>query len=581
MRGGPGPRGRAAAVGSGPRAVPAVARGAGLALGLALSLAAVTPSLLPRPPVFQGVLAGIGFTLGYGAGTLLVGLVLRGAAARRTGVPPPARASRRPAVREWAAAAVLVVLGSVALSALVLEWQNDVRANVDMPPRAAAELGPFLLAWTLTSAAGLGLVGALGAVRRRGRDLARRRGAGAGTATAVSLAAAGTAVLLTVLLVVLGVLAAADRVYAARDATTPEGVVEPGSRWRSAGEDSPVRWEALGMQGRAFVGGGPTPAQIEEATGRPAEEPVRVYVGLTQAATAEERAALAVDELRRTGGFEREVLVVAAPTGSGWLERQSVDTVEYLNAGRTAIVATQYSYQPSWVSFLFAPDLPRASSRALFDAVHAEWERMPAGDRPRLVVYGLSLGASGMQSVFADVPEMTRRTDGAVFTGPPNNAQPWRSLQEGRDPGSPVWQPVLDQGRTVRWLSVPGDFDTVPGPWERPRIAYLQHATDPITWLDPAVIRQRPEWLAGSQAEGGRAADVSDAMVWVPLLTYLQLAVDMVLGEAVPAGHGHNYGDVAVDAWAAVLPEHGLDGPALDRVQEVIAAYPYEDAGEE
>ena len=70
---------------------------------------------------------------------------------------------------------------------------------------------------------------------------------------------------------------------------------------------------------------------------------MRVYVGLDQAATAEERAALAVDELRRTGGFEREVLVVAAPTGSGWLERQSVDTVEYLNAGRTAIVATQYS----------------------------------------------------------------------------------------------------------------------------------------------------------------------------------------------------------------------------------------------
>lgn len=562
---------------------PAVARSIGLVLGLGLSVAAVTPSLLPRPPVFQGFLAGVGFTLGHGLGVLLVGLVLRAAAARRTGGLPPARGSgrdsRRTAVREWAAAAALVVLGSLALSALVVEWQNDVRANVDMPPRAAAGLGPFLLSWALTSAAGLGLLGALGAVRRRARDLARRRGAGAGAASAVSVAAAGTAVLLAVLLVVLGVLAAADRVYAARDATTPEGVVEPGSRWRSAGGDSPVRWEALGMQGRAFVGGGPTPAQIEEVTGRPAAEPVRVYVGLDQAETAEERAALAVDELRRTGGFEREVLVVAAPTGSGWLERQSVDTVEYLNAGRTAIVATQYSYQPSWVSFLFAPELPRASSRALFDAVHAEWARMPAGDRPRLVVYGLSLGASGMQSVFADVPEMTRRTDGAVFTGPPNNAQPWRSLQEGRDPGSPVWQPVLDQGRTVRWLSVPGDFDAVPGPWERPRIAYLQHATDPITWLDPAVIWQRPEWLAGSQAEGGRAADVSDAMVWIPLLTYLQLAVDMVLGEAVPAGHGHNYGDVAVDAWAAVLPEHGLDGPALDRVREVIAAYPYEDAG--
>lgn len=257
-----------------------------------------------------------------------------------------------------------------------------------------------------------------------------------------------------------------------------------------------------------------------------------------------------------------------------------MDAVEYLNAGDTAIAAMQYSYLPSWYSFLFDPDLPRDSSRALFDAVHAEWDRLPADDRPQLVVYGLSLGASGMQSVFEGVPGMTARTDGAVFTGPPNNAQPWRSLQEARDPGSSMWRPVLDRGRTVRWLSVPGDFEAVPGPWERPRIAYLQHATDPITWLDPAVIWRRPEWLGGSQAEGGRAPDVSDSVVWVPGLTYLQLAVDMVLGEAVPAGHGHNYGDVAVDAWAGVLPQHGLEPAAVDRLRELIATYPYEDAAE-
>ena len=82
---------------------PAVARSIGLVLGLGLSVAAVTPSLLPRPPVFQGFLAGVGFTLGHGLGVLLVGLVLRAAAARRTGGLPPARGSgrgsRRTAVR--------------------------------------------------------------------------------------------------------------------------------------------------------------------------------------------------------------------------------------------------------------------------------------------------------------------------------------------------------------------------------------------------------------------------------------------------------------------------------------------------
>ncbi|MEX5255231.1 alpha/beta hydrolase [Kocuria arenosa] len=564
-----------------PRAVPALAPAVGIVLGLVLSAAAVTPSLLPRPAVFQGFLAGVGFTLGYGAGTLAVRLLVHVAARRRAEMESLAvPASRRVAALGWVAAVLLAILGSAGLSTLVIEWQNEVRANVDMPPRSGAELVPFLAVWALTSAVGLALVRSLGSAARRFHIIARRRGAGPAGAAAVSLLGAGALLLLLCGLVVGAAVAVVNRSFAARDATTPEGVVEPGSRWRSAGPDSLVRWDSLGMQGRAFIGGGPVPARIEEVAGRPARAPVRVYVGLDQAPSVEERAALAVEELHRTGGFDREVLVVATPTGSGWLERQAVDAVEYLNAGDTAIVATQYSYRPSWYSFLFDPDLARDSSRALFDAVHTEWERLPAGDRPQLVVYGLSLGASGMQSVFEGIPDMAARTDGAVFTGPPNNAQPWRSLQQDRDPGSPVWRPVLDQGRTVRWLSNPGDFEAVPGPWERPRIAYLQHATDPITWLDPAVIWQRPEWLAGSQAQGGRAADVSDSMVWIPGLTYLQLAVDMVLGEAVPAGHGHNYGDVAVDAWAGVLPEHGLDSSAVDRLRDVIAAYPFEDAGQ-
>ena len=500
-------------------------------------------------------------------------LARRGTDVEYPAVPAPGRA----VALGWVGAGLVAVLGSVVLSTLVVGWQNEVRANVDMPARDSAELVPFLTVWVLTAAAGLGLLHGFGAVAQRCGAAARRRGAHRTVAAVVAGLGAGAVLLLLVVLVVGGALVVVDRSFAARDATTPNSITEPDSRWRSAGPDSPVRWEALGMQGRAFVGGGPSPAQIEEVTGRPARSPVRVYVGLEQAASAQERAALAVAELRRTGGFEREVLVVATPTGSGWLERQAVDTVEYLNAGNTAIVATQYSYRPSWYSFLFTPDLPRDSSRALFDAVHTEWERLPVGERPELVVYGLSLGASGMQSVFGDIAAMTARTDGAVFTGPPNNAQPWRTLQESRDPGSPVWRPVLDQGRTVRWLSVPGDFEQLPGPWEQPRIAYLQHATDPITWLDPAVIWQRPAWLAGSQAEGGRAVDVSDSMIWLPGLTYLQLAVDMVVGEAVPAGHGHNYGDVAVDAWSGVLPAHGLDPDALDQLRGVITSYPYED----
>jgi uncharacterized membrane protein len=64
----------------------------------------------------------------------------------------------------------------------------------------------------------------------------------------------------------------------------------------------------------------------------------------------EQRAELALEELKRVGGFSRSVLVVATPTGTGWLDPGAVDTVEYLHAGDTAIVSMQYSHLPSWIT---------------------------------------------------------------------------------------------------------------------------------------------------------------------------------------------------------------------------------------
>lgn len=222
------------------------------------------------------------------------------------------------------------------------------------------------------------------------------------------------------------------------------------------------------------------------------------------------------------------------------------------------------------MSFLFDPDLAADSSQALFDAVHARWEELPEGSRPRLAVYGLSLGAQGMSGSFENLDDLRSRTQAALFTGSPANSQPWRALQGGRDAGSPIWQPVYQRGREVRWQSKPGDFEKLGRGWQQPRVGYLQHATDPITWLDPQVIYQRPDWLAGPAATGGRAADVSDSMHWIPAVTFLQLVTDMLVSEAVPPSHGHNFGDVALDGWAQVLPGHGLHEAQLDSIQKVV-----------
>ncbi|ALO66978.1 hypothetical protein AS189_11345 [Arthrobacter alpinus] len=598
------------------------ARIAGLIAAVAAVGLALTPSLVPRPALFQGFLAGLSFGLAYLAASWLWRTVAAFIARRRQSSPgarPPAAVSAVASASDTAASAMSTPTGTVAAASgrsapplwvwpaagalagiyvavvgiLAVHWQNDVRAKVEMAPVDGLELGTFFVVALLVGAMvfgvhrGLRTMAALGrhwtqrllqksssseSLRASLRPASRLR-----IVTAGGLLTGTLTVVLALTLLVSGALLGTDRVYSARNDTTPAGITEPASEFRSAGSQSAVEWEKLGMQGRAFVGGGPTAATIEALTRAPAKEPVRVYVGSVQAASMADRAKVAVAELKRTGAFSRGTLMIANPTGSGWLERQAVDSLEYLHGGDTAIVSMQYSYQPSWVSFLFHQDLPRASAQALYKAVKAEWDSMPEAKRPELLVYGLSLGASGMQSAFGTVEELTSTIDGAVFSGAPNNSQPWGELQAQRDPGSPVWQPVFDGGRNVRWLSNNGDFDKLTRAWEPARVAYLQHGTDAVTWLTPALIWQKPDWLAGSSANGGRAPDVSDSMRWIPLITYLQVAFDMFMGEAVPASHGHNFGDVAVQAWNGVSPS-GLDQPALDRIQAVIAAYPYEES---
>lgn len=542
-----------------------------LLCALALASLALTPSLVPRPPVFQGFLAGLWLMLGFQLGFALRGLGR--AVARRTGsvttrstttVPPQS------AVRWGLIVGAGVVVYVIGYGALVVAWQNEVRALVEMEPIDGPGYLLAALSMLATGALCFGIFRGISAVRRVASGVANRRGASQLSARWVGRGAGVAASILLVAVLVGAGLGAVGQIYKDRDAETLAGSVQPEGSTRSGSPQSLAAWDGLGRQGRAFAGGGPSARNIGEVTGADAVEPVRVYAGLSQGAGVAERAALVVDELDRAGGFDREVLLVATPTGSGWLEPQAIAALEYLYGGDTATASMQYSFQPSWVSFLFHPELAADSSRALFDAVYERWSELPEGSRPRLAVYGLSLGAQGMQGSFTGLADLLSRTDAALFTGPPANSQPWRTLQETRDEGSPIWQPTYDQGRDVRWQSKPGDFQQLGGEWRQPRLGYLQHATDPITWLDPAVMIQRPEWLAGPAASGGRGADVSDSMRWIPGVTFLHLVTDMLVSEAVPPSHGHNFGDVAVDGWAQVLPGHGRSPAQLASIQSAI-----------
>lgn len=523
----------------------------GSLLGLVLAGASITPSLLPRPALLQGAVAALAFGLGYLIGAASWALVRSRVGWR----PPPA------AMRWWWIGYGLAWLAALAgLSSLALIWQNEVRRAVEMPPLPgslmAAFLAGFLPLTVLLLAAGKG-------VRRIFTAVRSRRGQLAGAVVSI------VSVVLVLGLLVAGALATVDSIYADRNGRPSAEASEPGSAYSSAGTDSAIAWDSVGRHGGNFLSGGPSAAEITEVTGLPAIEPIRVYAGLASAGSIAERARLVVAELQRTGAFDREVLVLATTTGSGWLEAQSVDAIEYLHAGNTAIAALQYAYTPSWVSFLFDPDAPVAAARELFSQVYAVWSQLPVDHRPKLISYGLSLGAHGSQAIFADLADIRARTDGAMFVGSPNGSSLWRSLQAARDPGSPAWQPVLDGGREVRWMSRPGDEQRLGGEWTRPRVLYLQHATDPVTWLGPELLWRSPEWLEPGQ----RAPDVSPSMIWIPGVTGAQVVVDMLMGEAVPAHHGHNYGNVVTAGWRAVTGDAGLDEDAVARIQAIIEEY--------
>ncbi|MEF3405121.1 alpha/beta hydrolase [Agromyces sp. CCNWLW203] len=523
----------------------------GIVGGLLLAAVAMTPSLMPRTDLAQGIVSGIAFLAGYSIGAGLSAVIAR--------IRPWALSRRRRATFRIVAA--LIVGGLVVAFAVAsLNWQNDVRRAVEVPTVDAFDVVLFLAAFVPTIAVGI----AIGrGIRRLYRVLARRLGTGWGAIITV----------VGLVVVIVGVLALAfmalDRLYLSTNGPVAEGVVEPGSEFRSAGPDSEMHWDQVGRHGSTFLSGGPTVDDIEAITGADALEPVRVYVGVASAPTVEERAAIAVRELERTGGFERDVLVLATTTGSGWLEPQAVDAIEYLHGGDTAIVAIQYSHQPSFVSFLLNPDAPVPSSIELYRAVHERWAALAASDRPDLYLYGLSLGSHGAQATFPDLEELRAGTSGALFAGSPNHSTMWRDLTDRRDAGSPAWKPIVDGGREVRWLSEFGDFDAIEGRWDEPRIAYLQHGTDPVTWLGPELIWSSPEWLEPGQ----RAPDVSDSMVWIPLVTAVQLVVDKFASDHVPASHGHNYGDVYVDGWRSVSGDAGLSQDVIDRIQARIEAY--------
>jgi uncharacterized membrane protein len=326
-----------------------------------------------------------------------------------------------------------------------------------------------------------------------------------------------------------------------------------------------VSWQDLGRTGRQYISLGPTAGEIGSFLGEDVLEPIRVYVGLNSRETVEARAQLALDELKRAGGFERSVLIIATPTGTGWLDPAALDTVEYLHRGDIATVALQYSYLPSWLSLLVEPGYGASSARALFTKIYGHWTGLPDGERPKLYLQGVSLGALNSDRS-ADLFDIVGDPfHGALWSGPPFASETWQMATAERNPESPPWLPRFRDGSIIRFKNQESSLTALYGPWGPLRIVFLQYASDPVTFLDPAALYREPEWM-----KGRRGPDVSDRLRWFPIVTLLQLTVDAAVATSTPPGYGHVYApDDYIDAWVALTEPQGWSAERLESLKKL------------
>ncbi|SEQ58650.1 Uncharacterized membrane protein [Mycobacterium sp. 88mf] len=540
---------------------------AGIAVGALFFCLSLTPSLLPRDWLFAGLIGGINAAIGYGIGLLLGKALYRFGLRNRTWWPPSKR------TLYWLKA--LVVAGAIAACVLMLipaaAWQRQVSALMGM--EGPATLG-YLRTLIIVVAVGAALIATARLLRDIVRLLARwfirrwhlHREVAQFIGTAI-------VVVLVVMLVngvaYRGFLAGASRVFQPQNSTTREGVSQPTEPERSGSPASFAAWDSLGFQGRNFVASGPRPAELEKLNGAPAREPIRVYAGLHTADSDDQRVAVLLSELERTHAFDRKLLVIVPTTGTGWVNPVAARALELMYNGDTAMVGMQYSYLPSWISFMGDREKSMKTGRLMIDAIQARWAQLPPDHRPQLVLYGESLGSMGGQGAFSWLPDISRMGFSSVlWVGPPNASPLWRGLTARRDPGTPQARPSYDNGRTVRFSEAANAAEIAEdtaAPWEGTRVLFLQHPSDPIIWWSTDLLFSEPDWLVEPPG-----TDRTASMRWYPIITFWQVAADITNASSVPAGHGHNYGQSVLDGWAAVAPPEGWTPEDTERIRVAL-----------
>ncbi len=332
----------------------------------------------------------------------------------------------------------------------------------------------------------------------------------------------------------------AHRVEASVTAPDADLAAPPTSALVSGGPGSPVRWSDLGREARRFLATSTTGAELGAVLGGPTHDPVRLYIGLRSASDDAGRVALAMAELKRTGALDRSLLVLASPTGSGYVNHTAVSSWEHLTRGDCATLVLQYAARPSILS-LDRVDEGRGLNRRMLAALSLAVASRPAHRRPRLVLFGESLGAFTSQDAFLHTGTRGLRAchvDRALWLGTPE-ASGW--ARQVRDPARVDVAPdeVLHLTSADELASLGADRAAAA------RYVLLSHHDDGVTVFGPRLLLRCPGWLADR-----RSPAVPPQASWSTPLTFLQAGIDAKNAADTTPGRftssGHDYrGDLA------------------------------------
>jgi len=529
----------------------------GLVVGVIFFALSLTPSLIPRGYWIQGVVSGTALVVGYGFGSLLYWLwsVLE--------LPKFKNKAKKNAKYIFATFAGLFAVINLIKTT---DWQNSIRILVEVPPVndthalklvIIAILFAIILLW-------------ISRLFKKFYNFLSKQLHKIISKRAANVLGSVLVVFITITLVtgVLGekVLDWLDASFSQVDEMTEDGIEMPTDIMRSGSSESLIAWETIGRRGKNFVAQGPYSSQIEGFNGSSAFNPLRAYVGVRTADTLEERAEIALDELKRINAFDRKVLVIATPTGTGWIDGGAADTLEYMHNGDTAIFGVQYSYLPSWLTLLVSPEKAKESSEVVFTKIYNYWTTLPEDERPMLYLHGLSLGAYGSEASASLFQIFKEPIDGALWAGPPFPSSIWSTATNIRNPESPAWLPTINDSSLLRFTGMDNSLNISDKEWGKMRMVYMQHPSDPMVFFSPDILFKKPDWLIGE-----RGPDVSEDFNWYPVVTFVQTMFDLPIASTITPGHGHRYrAEEYINGWVAVSNPENWTEEDTERLKELF-----------